>query len=282
MIEFEHLRQPGPTFGINRGHPLTANLCFLYSPVHILRDLQFGAVGTIPATDNIRPTQRGLAYKVARQTSGGLNFGQIQPITSEAWSILAIANPGSADGVTALYSQRYGTSPYNQIELVVNGTSGLASSAGKLSMVRLCTDGTSRPFDSTASTYADGNFHTYVATCAGPGINPVMYFDGIQVAGSGGGSGSGNVFSTNLRTRIGNIGDYSADAAYCAACDILLVACWNGRVLSPGDVVSLTANPWQLFEPERIFVRAPSLVAGLAAHPMRGGGAAANPMWGYA
>lgn len=29
-------------------------------------------------------------------------------------------------------------------------------------------------------------------------------------------------------------------------------------------------------------LRAPSLVAGLAAHPMRGGGAAANPMWGYA
>ncbi len=198
------------------------------------------AIASFASGDGLAPTRYGISFKGSRATDGGLKFGQVNPLSSDSWTIIALANPGNADGVSALYSQRNGSSPYNQIDLAVNCSDSLAVVAGQMSTITLDTASAARSSKSDATTYTDGNFHVYAATRSGTSQFPVQYFDGSLIASTGAGTGTGTSINANLRCRVGNVGDYTADAAYAASCAIPLVLLYDGVVLIASEIAQVS------------------------------------------
>ena len=102
----------------------------------------------------------------------------------------------------------------------------------------------------------------------------IFYVNGIREAVPG--SAPTTATTTNTATlRVGRRADGSVQMDGYTQ----YIAGW-ARELTEAELISFRANPWQLFEPRRIYVRVVSAPAGLSANPVRGGGAAINPIWG--
>lgn len=242
-------RQPQTAVRVKR-NGIGKDIAFVFSGSVQNRDLVKGLQGSAASSDSYVPSKPGMAFRGARVTSGGVNFGNVQPITGDTWTVLVLANPAASSNPQALFSQRKGTANYGQIDLAINSTSGLVGASGLLTAITIeeAAGSASRYAESSASTYADGGWHLYGMTRAGVGTFPSLYFDGAAISATTGGTSTGSSISTAMHTRIGNIADYTVDGAYAAQCDIAFVAVWN-RVLSAREIADFYANPWALFEP---------------------------------
>lgn len=244
-------RQPQGIVALNPAIPRPS---FLFCPSVGLMDwTRTSRVGTRASGDSLRGTQQGVAYKVADATNGGLDFGVQALITSDIWTLLVFANPASTDGVGTLFSQRTGTSPYYQTNLLANsGTASvLASSPGNLAVAIYNNVGYTGY--TTSGTVIDGAWHTFIAVRGrnGETSNIDLYRDGIALSTTISGSVITGVGGSQ-KVRVGNLGDYATDATYCLASDVALAVAWNGA-LPPALLQDLTpANVWgTIFAPSR-------------------------------
>ena len=217
--------------------------CFVYCPSFSkTHELITARNGTPAASEVIAAHLPGMTYKVVRQTSGGLDFGVFQPIQSAAYTIIALCNGGSADGVSTVFSQRDNAGV--QIDFVLNSDTALGSVPG--AFMCLSQGATSQNTRSTATTYVNGAFHTFGVTSASISSNPVLWYDGLSIAGTSDGAGTGSPVNASQQTRLGNIGNYTTDGAFCAANNIALVAVFN-YTLPNGWMQILMQNPWLIF-----------------------------------
>lgn len=219
-------------------------------------------VGTKASADSFRTTPLGISYKVARATSGGLDFGVIQPITSDAFTLIVLANPGAADGIGALVSQRYGSAPYYSFSLYTNmGRDGSSRSGGFSFLTVDSTGAITHSADTNSTSVVDGAPHVFGIAKAGATSDPILWRDGAIIASTGTGvgiGGNGTIISPLQKFRIGNPADYSADGSLCAACDVWAMLGFNG-VLPDAMMQALTESlvaPYRIFQPpsRRLFV----------------------------
>ena len=87
-----------------------------------------------------------------------------------------------------------------------------------------------------------GEYHTYVAVDSPTGGNGLIYTDGVKTVTSTSGTGSVGTLSGNLYVGSTQI----ASNLFNGSLALLLI--WN-RVLSPQEIIQVTANPWQIFQP---------------------------------
>lgn len=239
--------QPGARLGDSALNP-----AFVFYGNGGTRDIAGGLRATHVSGDAFATSAVGRSFRGGRVANGGLQFGSVQPITGDTFTILALANPVASSTVQTLFSQRSGSGNFPQIDLAVNSNTSLAGSPGIFAGITLenASGSASRSVVSNASTYADGKFHVYGMTRAGVGTNPALYFDGAAVSVSATGASTGSSFSTAMQTAVGNIGDYATDGTYAANCDIAFVVLWNG-LLTGQKIAQFSTNLWQLFAPQR-------------------------------
>ena len=213
-------------------------------------DLISGKFATQGSGDSYGASQQGPAFKGGRVAAGGLTYpASLRPITSDNWTIIALANPGSADGVSTLFSQRTSISPYSQINFFANMGSGFVARAGCFALVCATSEaaGTSDypSAQSTSTALVDGKLHVYAARRGGRSSYIDLWYDGAQPTITQTGP-LVSTLSSNQLTRVGNIGDYAADGTYAAACSIPFVVIYD-RALSDADMKRLGQRPWAAF-----------------------------------
>jgi hypothetical protein len=239
--------------GIVRINPRIPQPAFVFCPSAGLMDwTKPSRVGTNASGDSVRPTAKGMAYKVARVNDGGLDFGVQSPLTGDRWTILALANPASNQGISTLFSQRYGSAaPYYQTNFCVNA--GTLSSFGDVpgGLQVVIHNNTGFNCRTTSTALVDGAWHTFAATRGYGGVdsNFGMFRDGVALATETGGSTVSGIGGAQ-KVRIGNLGNYTVNDAYCAQCDIALVVAWDSvlsttllRQLTPDQVYDTLFTP---------------------------------------
>lgn len=233
-------RQPT---GIVRINPRIPQPSFVFCPSAGLMDwTKTSRVGTKAAGDSVIATPYGIGYKVARASQGGLDFGTTQALTGDAWTILVFANPSSSTAVGAMFSQRNGSSPFNQVDLVANSRSGLAANAGSLALIHLDTSTAGR--DVYVDGVVNGNWNVYASTHAVAASYPTLWVNGVLKTVTGTGTGTGTQYSTAQKLRIGNLADISGDT-YCSAETYPLVVAWNSVL---PDALLRRANPDEVYD----------------------------------
>lgn len=227
--------QPGGGVQVEPAHQLAPDFVFNGgSGALLFGKKQYLSTGR-GSGDGFAASKYGLGFKGAQVANGGLDFGAVQPITGDTFTVLVLANPGNGDGVSTLYSQRNGSAPFNQIDLAVNADTSLGSVPGQISCVSLDQGTLNSGDESSATTYTDGNWHVYGATKVGfATIN--LWFDGASVAlfGKANTQTTSNI-SSGMKTRIGNIGDYAL-SGFGAACNIPLILIFDGKALSASEI----------------------------------------------
>lgn len=265
-------RQPQVFTGFNPAFP-RPSFAFVASLGGYERSVQ--RLGTPASGDSFRTTQQGIAYNVARATNGGLDFGVYQPITSDAFTIIVLANGASTDGIGTLFSQRTGSLPYNQLALSLNQDNAYGSRPGGFLFVAIDTSNEAsganwRSAHSDSTSLVDGRYHVFAATKASASSVPVLWYDGAIQAATAYGTGTATILGGAQQTRIGNIADYTADGAYCSESDIAAVLVFN-RVLHGAMMRALTESllaPYKIFQaPARwLFIGAPTSITLIGAN----------------
>jgi len=237
-----------------------------------------GKYGVKASGDSFRATPQGRAYKVVRAIDGGLDFGVCQPITSNTFTVIAVAN-GAADVAGILFSQRYGALPYNQMGLNINqSNSGTSRPGGFVCLVvDTSVNGAGgsnwKSAHSNSTTLVDGKFHVYAATKASITSTPVLWYDKVKIAATGYGTSVTTFLGNAQKTKIGNAADYGAanggDASVCLQSDVTAVLVFDGLVLPDPLMYTLSEvllAPYRVWRPvaRRILVPETAAIAATA------------------
>lgn len=247
-------QQPPYRTDIDWSNPLAKRLRLAQTSSAGLVDLVNQWPATKSTSDEIRGVNiprlgSAVSFKGADVTNGGIDFGQVQASRNDQITVLLVANPTNA-APQVLFNQRVGSGVFNQFGFAANTGTLLATRTGGLAVYVFDVSANRLSTTSTATTFADGAFHVYAATVAGQNTTPAIYVDGQAISVSAGNTPASTWWSSTQKTRIGNLADYTTDAAYAASCDIPLCLVWD-RALSAAEIQQISANPWQIFQPLR-------------------------------
>lgn len=250
-------QQPQGPVDLDWSNPLTPDFVFNGGSGGVLIGRKrYLAIGR-GASDVFHASNYGLGYKPTRVANAGLDFGLVQPITSDAFTVLVLANPTSS-AVGTLFSQRNGSAPYNQITLAANSTDALALRAGGFAGIMLGNPSGARGAISTLTNAVNGDFHVFGMARSGTTSAISLYHDGLSISATLTGTGTNTAISASQKTRIGNIADYTADAAYVAESNIPMVFIYN-RALTGSEIAKVSADMlrgahfWAKGRPSRLF-----------------------------
>lgn len=250
-------QQPQGPVDLDWSNPLTPDFVFNGGSGGVLIGRnRYLAIGR-GASDVFHASNYGLGYKPTRVANAGLDFGLVQPITSDAWTVLVLANPTSS-AVGTLFSQRNGSAPYNQITLAANSNDSLALRAGGFAGIALGKPSGVRGAVSTLTNAVNGDFHVFGMARSGTTSAISLYHDGLSISATLTGTGTNTAISASQKTRIGNIADYTADAAYVAESNIPMVFIYN-RALTGSEIAKVSADMlrgahfWAKGRPSRLF-----------------------------
>lgn len=251
MRRWAHVNQPSYPVHIDWGNPITRGLTFAWIATNHLRNMvDRRIVSSQPGV--VKRGQSGIAFCT---TSGGINqgldFGLYQPISSSTdFEIQVYAAPGTNAGRKAAFSQRYGSSGIEQIDFLFGTNGSFVDGSAYFTLFLRNTAGTNFFADNRTGLPGapDGTWHLWGASVTA--TQPQTWKDGAQNY-TDATSTSGTLVSTNQKTRIGNIGDYTVDGIYSTACPIAMVLVWGARALQAHERYILARNPWQIFAPQR-------------------------------
>lgn len=224
IVRTERAYQPQGPHDINIGSPIARGLTYVFTP---------DASGWWPNNGAIQIASIGGA--VVRQTTRASNQAYTRSGShGSAVTMLAVAG-FSATGIDrALVSS--GDASNNRRLLYIAGSEQVAMFTGSPGGTRQANGG---------AVGAASRLRVYVGT--DNGVTNRVFIDGIQQGTATAG------FSTADPTTIAVGGYYTSGAlnsGFAWPGGIALVAVW-GRVLSDAEIASVSANPWQLFEPQR-------------------------------
>lgn len=248
LLPLERQRTRQPFSGrVNLGCPLVEGLAFLVNGADpTLRDLVSGIIPTLSSASaaiNTSSTCLGLN----RSTSGGWhNYGRTRADEIAVGSVLFIAHdvervPFFGSGENSLgngFEIALDNSAYGTNSFYLSGNNAFIADAGFNAL-----ESWQRP---------------QVAFFTWDGVNTIAYSRG-RVAKTTSTAYTATL-NTNRITRLATRRALSTDDSLTKR---TLIAAWN-RPLRPAEIQALTENPWQLFEPRRIWVPQ-SAAAGLPA-----------------
>lgn len=227
-------------------------------------DIISGKFATQTAGDAYASSQHGRVFVPARAANAGLTFPlSVRPMVSDEWTILVLANPVPGSEVGTLFSQRYGSPPYEQVDLAINVDYGYGARYGALGILAANTSGLVFGRASDSQAVVDGQWHIFAATRSGSSTFPLLYVDGQIIAATASGTPTTTV-AANQITRIGNIGDYSgAEYAGIGGGGVALVVVYP-TALSAETIRRLGHSLkaiWQAFAERQVRVWVPSSIA---------------------
>lgn len=240
--------QPQEAVGIDWNNPLTSGLVFAYLPcatADAARGLQgdFGGSGGA-----LTPTPNGLSRAFNQDRT--IIFPRDSVLEPTSVTVLAFVRSVYAQGSYARpFAKTYsngGASPYDSFGFEYNSGGGdptsarfVVSTGGSYTYVTVGVD-TTNP-QKIGLSYEPG----------GSGLK--AYRDGVLVTTDTGITGSITYDASGTGDLI--VGGYSDSASGNWVGDVYCAFVWNRR-LSDAEVAQWSANPWQLFEPEKIVVKA--------------------------
>lgn len=252
-------RQPSGSTQLSPNSNATNGLVFACLPGQSGMQYPNGQMPTRNTGFSVVPTTAGMAMNLSAVASAGLQYGVLQPIpaNSNAFSLLGIGSTVGSRG--AFYTQVYGVSPYPTVEFGINVNTGGTYTPNAFTYYFLDYNGV--VLSGAASTaFNDGKMHVVI------GVRPAataaqIYVDGVNATASTAGALTTNSGSALQQVCVGNAAMYTpTDRIYLAP--ISLVVVWN-RVLSAGEISSISQNPWQLFAPIKpVIYNFPSLRVG--------------------
>lgn len=240
--------------GIDWGNPTSRSLAFAWDAASKSMELTAGLSAGLDQTSSA-VNKNGLA---AQCSSGQKNIEWNKQFitTSDGtgdgdFTMLVVADPaatgaGSAEHVFDQKNDAAGA-PYAQAGLLAHSGARGAYTSGAFSFF------TYRSTDSevSAAGACDGLEHVWIGVRRAGTL--YLYKDGVLLASGAGFNGSLNISQASRYTAVGSAGNATAGAYRNKAS---MARAWN-RALSAAEVVSLSANPWQLFEKERVWVPVP-------------------------
>lgn len=241
------------TLVLNYSNPITASIafCAVFNPVVQVTDLVAGQIVSAGSGSVDSTTPFGPGVLFSNTDAGKATFGVRQPITSAAYTVLAVGNP-APDASTlqpTLFSQRVSGNP--QIELMCNAESTTsAQQSGGVALFAVDSTPAAYGADTNGGGWVDGGYHVFSGRVTGAGAgNASIWVDGTnRTAHQGGGSFSGTPNAAGQELTISALGGANVNS-YAANCSIPLVIVWN-RALSDGEMASMGVNPFQfLFIP---------------------------------
>lgn len=215
---------------------------FCYLPSAKNADLIRTTVPTYGSGESIVATPKGVGWRTIDQASSGVRFASLKSITSENWTMLAVANPTARAEVSTIFSQM-DSATGKGINLVANADKDNAPNSGKFAGTAYSGSATG---SQTTGNVIDGAFHVFAATRVSGTATTQLWVDGIKPAQSGY-SLSTTLIASTMHTQIGNNAFYNS-ATYSANSDCVLAVSWN-EALSAELLKELGLNPWLLFAP---------------------------------
>lgn len=248
--------QPQGVARINASNPITAKLCFLFSAGSGAVDLVSRTLAsTLNASRSVG--SKGLTFKAS---SGKPLTFPVRPMnTSDGagvgdFTIFALSNPASVATKMAMVSQD--VSGGGQTYLIANCNNAYGTSVGR---VFFGTDnGSNVGGKIDALSQCDGAYHLWAGVRRG--TSHELYRDGVLVSSSSTTLGNLNTNAASARAAVGCLYGYTG---YDSTADNVLAGMFD-RALLPSEIVSLAANPWQLFEPEESIFWTPDAAAAAA------------------
>ncbi len=191
------------------------------------------------------------AVGVGRRWSGtgvnaGLEFGNVQPFSNNtAYTVLVVGAPVAESSSRAVVGQRYGAEPfYIHAAFGFNRMDGSNSESGSVNLLSI---NTTLPGQSvTAQNQIDGATHVWVASNST--TTGYIYRDGVKQTLSVNQRLNTTYVNSLAKFEIGSVPDSTAAAA--CQYPIYLIVGWPTQ-LSESLAQSLSANPWQIFAPQR-------------------------------
>lgn len=236
ILERPWTRQPQQRCSLDWCNPINRGLVEAYNWIDKV-DLvaQRGAI-TDYAVAAIGPAGRAVTFSAELHVITGKQWNG-----ATNWTFLTVALPDTSKTAAISFSQ---ATSGGQSYLLFNTNSGYGSSAGYFGFGSGATSGGS------AITAVAGGIVAYPATYIGTQSDQRrIYRDGVLLGtgASGGITVSGSPHKTCLNGIDGYGGWASSGSKY------FLTMIWD-RALSPAEIARIGANPWQLFQPRRIYI----------------------------
>lgn len=260
------IRQPNGEVGIDWGNPITRGLTLAYIPTVPRIDLALRRPASLQGL-TVVGNQRGRSWSPGGANGDGVNFDAIQPISSNTdCTVACLAAPANTATRKVGFSQRYGSGGLEQIELMWGVNAAFSVTGGFFTFFLRSTAGGTGYADNGISAVhpPDGEWHLWGGSQAAN--VPTSWKDGVAVNDRTVNS-SGTLVTTNQKTRLGNLGDYTADGIYASAVPMALTLVWGARALSQVEWAELVRNPWQVFVPIRHRIYAFPSAAPAAGNP---------------
>ena len=252
--------QPPQATPVSRGNPITRGLQFLYVPQNHTRDLISTEIGTQVA--GVQTPFGGSPYGFSGEWSASsLAFaaatGVFAPPQVSCFALVMPAGPQPTNAgiIVKEYAGSGGGTPSYGLVANYSGSGIVAWSIRQAGSQK-----------GPTPTVALANYTKYAIAGTYDGAYAKLFVNGIQKGASKAVTGSPQYASgSGSSLLVGGVGDSAVTGPWNGA--IYLAAMWN-RGLSITEVRSLTANPWQLFEPQwyrRTYSIASSAITGSGA-----------------
>ena len=273
ILERPWTRQPQGVVGVDWSNPLTSALCVaVHGADRYLQNKNGRKIWTTNGTTKTA-TARGIALQ-CHLSQTNLEWASYEPIVTadgiglNNFTLMVCANPAAGSGaVQHLIAQKNdaGGAPYSQCFISSNADNTNTYSSGGVTFGTYGKEPggvTSSSMVSKASV-CDGNFHVFAGVrrfTSGSNSDHILYVDGVVGATS-------NLVNRDLietPTRYLAIGSRGNGTTESFNDKIVFAYAWN-RALSDAEVAQVSENPWQLFQPRRIYI--PTATAAGYTHP---------------
>lgn len=242
-------RQPQEAVGIDWTNPLTKGLIFLAVPGG--PDLVSGTHPLPIGSSDVKTGPDGLVLDSPSTTTGGWYWPlpashPLYSVTTEVSLFLrARITTTSAYNAQLCVPYRSGswTPPYTSLDMCAND-------GGRKGRLAFATGGSIHEAAASKSTFLDpGGVKSYAVTKAGTAV--LWYLDGQQDDSGTASSGGSIDWNTKQPLCLFNHSNSSTGEGMIASASIVVA---HNRPLSAAEEAALHANPWQLFEPIRVWM----------------------------
>jgi hypothetical protein len=234
--------------------------------IHGARELRAASEGSFIG---LEAGPLGLGASWTRSANGGLDFGQVQPLSftvDAGFTVAVVAAPVNVAQIKTAVSFRKTSSQFEQIGAFFNSTASVSASAGLITLFSRNTSGTTTAVTATGG--IDGGLHCWVL--GNSAASGYIYRDGAELTLSTSTRPSGTISSTAQKTHIGNLAAYASDGAFVIDDPLLLVIVWP-RLLPAAEAAEwsrrLALTIGEAFEPDLIPIHIATA------------GASFNPAW---
>jgi hypothetical protein len=256
IIKKPWTKQPPAGTPIDWDNPITEGLVFAgprEDGSNIVLGSNLSGPGTLRSTAKLNyPTINGRALNNIDNDNGGLEWTDQQLIDDDSpITILGLCNP-AADAVAGSSLLSVGDGAANASGLFLNVSETGATSSGQFCFLIASTGGNILSGASPAAAI-NGEWRTFVGQGEPGTVNRTkLWVNGVSIPLDTSTSGDTSGWSVStLSTGLWHLGERTPDGDPIGSLPLALA--WR-RLLTEAEVYKVSANPWQIFKPQKIYL----------------------------